>query len=341
MAKKAKITMEHIANKAGVSTNTVSRALSNKPDISSETRESIKKIALALGYSYHSKLANDNIKKQQRTHTVGMVIADNTNPVFSRIVKGAEDVLSQRGYHLILCNTDENYRKEKNAIQLLLERDVDGILITPTQYHKKDISTLTKYHIPFVLMGRHFTELEMDSVVADDKQGAFNAANHLLRLGHRKILFINAPEYISSAKERYEGFAAAFKQNKLEVNNEFIRVCAPKKESAYNTMRSILVEGLNPTAVFAFSDLMMLGIFQAVTEFNLRIPEDISLVGFDDIEFVSLLSPPLTTVYMPKYQLGAESARILLAKIEGQSGIQQLVLPTELKVRTSTRKITE
>lgn len=331
---KKKVTMEHIANIAGVSTNTVSRALSGKPDISTYTREKIKKIALDVGYSFQSKPEDNN--QQQKTHIVGMVIADNTNPVFSRVVKGAEDVLSQSGYQLILCNTDENYRKEKNAIQLLIERGVDGILITPTQLHQKDILTMEKNSIPFVLMGRHFPDAKMSSVVADDKQGAFNAANHLLRLGHRRILFINAPEYISSAKERYSGFVEAFRQNGLEVNHEFLRVCIPKKESAYNTMRSILVEGSKPTAVFTFSDLMMLGVFRAVKEFNLRIPEDISLVGFDDIEFVSLLNPPLTTVYMPKYKIGEESARILLSQIKGQPGINQLVLPTELKVRTST-----
>jgi LacI family transcriptional regulator len=190
---KKKVTMEHIANIAGVSTNTVSRALSGKPDISTYTREKIKKIALDIGYSFQSK-PEDNNKQQQKTHIVGMVIADNTNPVFSKVVKGAEDVLSQSGYQLILCNTDENYRKEKNAIQLLIERDVDGILITPTQLHQKDILIMEKNSIPFVLMGRHFPDEKMSSVVADDRQGAFNAANHLLRLGHRRILFINAPE---------------------------------------------------------------------------------------------------------------------------------------------------
>lgn len=329
--------MNHIATKIGVSTNTVSRALNNRPDISPITREAIKQVAIEMGYTRFT--TNPSISgKKNKTHTVGLVIADNSNPVYSLFVKGAEDILSQNGYHLILCNTDENYLKEKQAINLLLERGVDGILITPTQSKREDIALMEEHHIPFVLIGRHFPNLEVDSVIADDVSGAFHAINHLIRLGHYKILFINAPEYISSAKERCEGFYSAYKQNNIEIDDELIRVCAPNKESAYNVMRSILVEGSAFTAVFTFSDLMMLGAFKAIKEFNLRIPEDISLVGFDNIDFVSLMSPPLTTVNLPKYQMGAEAARILLSHTRGQIDIQQIILPTELIVRTSTAK---
>lgn len=329
--------MKDIAKVAKVSSNTVSRALNDKSDISIETRERILDIAKSMGY-VHNTLAKS--LRSQKTKIVGLVVSDNSNPFFCRVVKGIEDTLSQNGYSLILCNTDENYSKEIVAIDALVGRKVDGILITPTQAERQDISKLISTGISIVLIGRHFHDMEVDYVINDDKGGAFAAVDHLIRLGHKEILFINAPDYISSATERLVGYKEALEKNNLKPNPNLIRVCGNKTERAYNSMKGVLVEGVKFTAVFTFNDIMALGVIKALKEFNLKIPEDISIVGFDDIEFVSMLEPPLTTVYQQKYQLGVESARILLEKMQGKHhNVQQVVLPSELVVRGSTLRI--
>jgi len=330
-----RITLKDIAEEVGVSINTVSRALKNKPDIRVETARKIQDIAVRMGYTSH---LSDKRNKGKWIKTVGLVITDNTNPFFSNVIKGIEDVLSQSGYNLILSNTDEIYVKEKKIIDMLIERRVDGILITPSQVKKDDFLELSKAGIPCVLVGRHFEDLELDFVICDDKEGAFTAVDHLIRLGHKDILFINAPKYISSAIERQAGFEEAFEKNDLELNPSHQRTCEPKLGNAYNMMRSLLIEGISFTAVFTFSDLMMLGVIKALNEEKIRIPADISVVGFDDIEFVSLLNPPLTTIHQDSYRLGVESARLLLSKIHGDEEIHQIVLPTQLIVRGSTKK---
>jgi LacI family transcriptional regulator len=247
--------------------------------------------------------------------------------------------VSQRGFDLILSNTDENYDRERHCIAALLDSGVDGLLLTPSQAKHNDITALVRRGVPFVLVGRHFASMDVNSVVADDRAGAEAAAEHLIRLGHRRVLFVNAPEYISSAEERREGFFAAFAKSGVPADQVLMRTCIPRLDSAYNTMKSVLVEAIPFTAVFAFSDLMMLGIFRALRDAGRKVPGDVSLVGFDDIEFVSLLDPPLTTVHMPKYRLGMESARGLLALLGGRSDRCQMVLPTELIVRSSTARV--
>ncbi len=334
--KDKRVTMKDIARAVGVSTNTVSRALNNKPDIRPETVERIRVVAERMGYAGAKTIKGLRAKG---TKIVGLIIADNTNPFFSSVVKGTEDALSHAGYNLILCNTNENYAKEKSIIEMLVQKRVDGILVTPSQSKEEDISRLVQKGLPLVLVGRHFTDLEVGTVLCDDKAGAMAAVEHLIRLGHRDVLFINAPGYISSAVERQAGFEEAFEKNGLQPNPALVRVCDPKVESAYNTIRSVLIEGIKFTAVFTFSDLMMLGVIKAFREAGVRIPRDVSAVGFDDIEFVSLLSPSLTTVRQQRYQMGFESARLLLSKIHGDKENHRVVLPTELIVRESTAKI--
>jgi LacI family transcriptional regulator len=171
-------------------------------------------------------------------------------------------------------------------------------------------------------------------VYADDLHGAFVATEHLIRLGHREILLFNAPEYISSAAERHAGYQKAFENNDVSLKPEFVRPCAPRMESAYNLMKGIIAEGVRFSALFTFNDLMAVGAIKALKEAGIRIPADVSIVGFDDIEWVSLIDPPLTTVHIPQYRLGQESARMLFNLFNSKEP-QNLILPTELIIRKS------
>jgi LacI family transcriptional regulator len=273
---------------------------------------------------------------------VGLVVADSSNPFFAKVVKGIEDTLNQQGYSLILCNTDEDYGREKKSIEVLVGHGVDGIILTPTQLKSEDIAYLVSKKKPFVLLGRHFKEYSVPNVIGDDRGGANKAIDHLLRLGHRQMLFINASGYISSAEERLQGYQDAFLENGLNVDRSLIRWCEPRMEAAYNEMSAAVLEGVRFSAVFTFSDLMMLGVIKFLRERSIRIPEDCSLVGFDDIDFVSLMSPPLTTVQQDMIRLGKESASMLLQILSGHevSNITKVV-PTKLVVRGTTMRISE
>ena len=328
--------MKDIATKIGVSVNTVSKALTNKPDISLQTKELVFKIAKELGYNYEIVTKSWGT---QNTNVVGLVISDNANPFFAKVVKGVETTLQQQGYGLILCNTNEDYGKEKSAIDVLVQRGIDGIILTPSQSRDEDIAFLLSKKTPFVLLGRHFSSYNVPSVISDDRDGAYKAVDHLLRLGHRRVLFLNAFSHISSAEERLDGYRSAHLDNGAQVDPTLIRNCEPKMESTYNELKSVLLEGIDFSAIFTFSDLMMLGVVRLLHERGIKVPEQYSLIGFDDIDFASLLTPPLTTVFQDTFRLGSESASLLLRMIKGQQveGVSRLV-PTKLVIRGSTAR---
>ena len=331
-----KVTMKDIAGALGVSINTVSKALGNKPDISQGTKDLVYKAARELGYEYEIVPRSWH---SHRTNVVGLIISDNSNPFFAKVVKSVEGTLHNNGYALILCNTDEDYAREKSIIALLVERKIDGIILTPTQSNDEDIAFLLSKKTPFVLLGRHFSSYKVPCILADDRGGAYEAINHLARLGHRRILFINAPSYISSASERLEGYRAAFKDNGIEVDESLIRSCDPKMENAYNEMKGIMLEELDFSAVFTFSDQMMLGVVRVFHEKGIRVPQDCSLVGFDDIDFASIMTPPLTTIVQDTHRLGSECASMLLKMINGQEIAETTkVIPTKAIIRGSTQK---
>lgn len=328
--------MKDIADRAGVSLTTVSRALQNKPEISLATTRRIHEIAAEIGYVQNT-LARS--LRSQRTNIVGLVITDSSNPYFGQVLKGVEQTLNTGGYGLILSHSDELYRNEIDALNVLIGRRVDGILITPAQASGDDIVGLMQAHLPFVLLGRRFAGLETDYVVADDIAGAHSATEHLIRLGHSRILLLNGSSHISSAVERQKGYEQALEDFGIQRDPDLVRHCAPTMESAYNSMKTVLIERIPFSAVFSFSDLMAMGVVRALRETGKRIPDDISVVGFDDIEVSELLEPSLTTVRVPRFRLGVEAARALLSRIGGTPTLIQTVLPTELVVRKSTSRV--
>jgi len=327
------VTLKDIAKEAGVSVNTVSRALNNKPDINFETKNKILEIARRLGYT-PNMLARS--LRSKRTGTIGLVVADISNPFYGSLVKGIENEAREKGYSIILCDTDEEYEKEQEAIQTLVEKRVDGLLIAPVQTKDQDIVELKRQKIPFVLIGRHFDILETDYVITDDVQGAFSATEYLIKKGHRRILFINGSLHISSAKDRLAGYKRALLENGVGYEDRLVRSDVVRMEDGYRIMKEILNNKNNITAVFAYSDLVAFGVIKALRETNLKIPEDIAVVGYDDIEFASTLEPPLTTVCIPRHRLGKEAVRILDKKIKEEfKGPQGIALKTELIIRKS------
>lgn len=329
-------TMKDIAREAGVSINTVSRALNGKPDVNEDTRKRILQIADRLNY-VPNFLAKGLVTKN--TRTIGVIVSDNANPFFARIIKGIEDYARSKGYNIILCNTDERYEKEEEAVRLLRERRVDGLLITltPAQKKRTDILELKRSGVPFVLLNRHMDDIMTDYVINDNVYGAYLAVTHLVKLGHKRIGYISGPPQISSVRERLEGYRKAVFENNIEFDNSLVKESNLKMEDGYRLMKEFLELENKPTAVFTYSDLLAIGALKALKEANLKVPKDIALVGYDDIEFSSLLQVPLTTVHQPRYRIGEEGARILINRIEGKDseGLYQIVLKPELVIRES------
>lgn len=327
------VTMKDIAKKAQVSVNTVSRALNDKPDISETTKEKIQEIAKQLNYKRNILARN---LRTTKTKTIGVVISDNSNPFFAKVLKGIQDATNGQGYQIILCNTEEKYEKEEEAVRLLLELRIAGLLITPTQARIDNLLELKQLGVPFVLLARKIENIMANYVVCDDVPGAYIATSYIIQQGHRKIAFLGGLSGISDAKGRLEGYKQALSENQVEFNPFLVRAGCFDPETGYEAMKQILMEQERPTAVFCFSDYVAMGAIKAIQEKQLEIPEDIAVVGYDDIEFATYLKIPLTTIKNPKYSMGVEATKLLLGIIEGKiTQPQQVILKPELTIRES------
>ena len=330
------VTMRDVAREAGVSVNTVSRALSGKPDVSPETRARVLKIAERLGYR-PNRLARG--LRSNKTGTIGVIVTDIANPFFGALVKGVERAARQHDYSIILQDTDEDYEREKEAIQVMLAERVDGLLITPVQTKTETIEELKEAGLPFVLLGRYFDGLETDYVVTDDVQGGYLATEHLIKLGHKRIAMINGPLHISSAKERFQGYKKALDHYGIELDESMVSTGAITMDDGYRISKSLLSRTNRPTAIFTYSDFVAFGVMRAVREVGLRIPEDVAVVGYDDVGFSSCLEVPLTTVRIPKEKLGSKAMESLISKMSNErelAGFQKVKLPVKLVIRETT-----
>jgi len=308
------ITLRMVAEKAGVSVNTASRAINNKPDINQETKKRIFKVAQELGYVRNNTAVALRTKK---TGTIGVVIEDNRNPFYAEVLNGMEVAAREKNYHIILTNTQKDYKKEEEAINLLLAKRVDGLLIDPVQDRDDDINSLVEANIPFVVVGRDFENIELDAVYNDEVKGGFLATEYLIKKGHKRIALIDGFLYKSPAKGRLEGYKKALKKYGISMDDALVSVGDIDVKDGYERTKQMLEKDLDFTAIFAYNDMMAFGAMQAIREKGLRIPEDIGLVGYDDIPFCSLMDPALTTIRLKKQELGIESVKLLLSRING------------------------
>lgn len=325
--------MKEVAEAARVSVNTVSRALNGKPEISPETRAKILEVAAKLGYR-PNRLARG--LRSNKTGIIGVIVADIANPYFSMLVKGIVKATRAHDYSIVLQSTDENYAREEEAIQVLLAERVDGVLLAPTQRGTETIEELDESGIPFVLMSRYFTELDTDYVIMDDLQGGFLATEYLLKQGHERIAMVNGPLYISSARERFEGYKKALSEHGLKVDTSLIVTGALTMNDGYKAARRLL-QSSPPSAIFAFSDFVAFGVMRALREQGLKVPKDVAVVGFDDIMFASCLETPLTTVGGRTEMVGYEAAELLIRKLSGKGAteLHQIRLPVQLVMRAT------
>jgi LacI family transcriptional regulator len=334
---KTRTTIADVAAAAGVHPSTVSRVLSagGPSSIAGATARRVTAAADRLGYR-PSAIARS--LRLRRTLTLGMLVPDITNPFFSSIIKGAEDAARGRGYNLILCNTEDLPEREASYLAVLRERQVDGLLIASSRMGNATITGLRRDRFPFVLLNRSARAAADLAVLVDNKAGAEAVVAHLAGLGHLRVAHIAGPSTTTTGAERGAGFIAAARANGLATDRRLLIEAEAFSEAAgYTAARALLAREDRTTAIFAANDLIAIGALAAVREAGLRVPHDISIVGFNDIPLAGLLEPALTTVRVPQLEMGQRAAELLVARLEGrQHGPGRVILPTTLIVRASS-----
>ena len=328
-----RVNIADVAREAGVSVQTVSRALNNKGEISQETRERVLETVKRLGYRPNT-LARGLVT--QKTATLGLVVPDIANPFFSEVVRGAEDAAHHEGYSLLLCNAMEDPTRELEALRTLEAQRVDGIVLCSSRLSDSDLAAMTGRLPAVVLVNRDWTTPAFPSACIDDEAGALCGTQHLLCSGRRAIGFLAGPSASRSGLHRGAGYRRALLAAGQSVNPELSVVCKPDLEGGYGAARRLLARGPELDALLCYNDLVAVGALQACASEGRRVPEDVALVGFDDILLAGLVTPPLTTLRSDRRRLGGEAVRLLLQAVGGcVDGCENVVLQPELIVRAS------
>jgi LacI family transcriptional regulator len=325
-------TMKDVAKRAGVSPTTVSHIINNTRYVSEDLTERVMQAIEELEYRPYGLARSLRIKQ---SHTVGVLIPDNTNPYFAEIARLVEDECFRNGYNVIICNTEQDPRKELTYLRLLTEKAADGVFFVSTGDDAEAIEALGRQRIISVLVDRDIPELDLDRVVSDNETGAYIATKHLLDLGHRGIDCIAGPSGIASTEARLAGYRRAMEEagaTGRTVYGDF------QVESGYRGFLELYADTEPGTAILACNDLMAMGVLHGAAEQRLRVPYDLSVVGFDDIQLASFAVPSLTTIRQPKQQIVSEAVSLLLGRITGDNleGMQHRVLTPELVVRESS-----
>jgi DNA-binding LacI/PurR family transcriptional regulator len=327
--------MQEIAKMAGVSLGTVSHVLNNSAGVRESVRKRVLDAVEATGYQ-PSQLARG--LRRDKTNMIGMIIPDLTNPFFPAVVRGAEDVAFANGYRLILCNTDNDHAKELAHLNALRTYLPAGLIVIPSNF--SDLTVLAQSYrkagAAVVCVDRLPRDWKGDSVTVANEEGAYAAANLLTRMGHRHIAVITGPLHLTNAQDRVAGFKRALKDAKIEVPQDYMQETTFDRQGGYSKSLVLLRMLPRPTAIFATNDMIAIGVLVAIREMGLRCPEDVSVVGFDNLGFAETTSPALTSVHQPGYQLGTTAARLLLDRVAGDTGpAKHCLLQTELKIRSS------
>ncbi len=321
-----KITLKDIACATGFTVNTVSHALNDKPDISDSTKKLIRLKAEELGY------VKNIIASSMRTgytKTLAVIMSDISNPFFGIMVKLIENYARKFDYNTFIINTDEDSNLEMLAIYSALGKKVDGIILCPCQKNRESIDFLKQSGCPFVLLGRHFSDLDVDFVSSDDVTGAFLATEHLIKLGMKDILYLNGPPYISSAIERLAGYRSALKKYGLAYNSKLVRRVPTIGGRCTSIFRKLVSEQIEYDAVFAFSDLVAMEAISNIPDKN------IPVIGYDNIMSDMRFPYPLSSIDYNKKQLAEQLVSALLKKIRGDADAVsiQKYMATHLVVR--------
>jgi LacI family transcriptional regulator len=334
---KRRITIEDVAQAAGVSRQTVSRAINNKGEISPATQERVMEAVQALDYR-PSRVARGLATR--RTRTIGLVVPDITNPFFPEIARGVQDAARGEDYSVFLCNTDESPDEELQVLHSLAAQPVDGILLFGSRIGDADLAVFADGYRPLVAFNCFLAHPAVSLILVDNQRGAKLAVDHLADQGHTAIGLLAGPVTSPSSAQRVEGFRQAMAARGLPTPQDWILPGHPTIKGGYQAARRLLAEHPQVSAVFAYNDLSALGAVQACAELGRRVPGGCAIIGFDDIRLAAMVSPSLTSVRVNKYYLGRQATIRLLAMLdEPDATFPPIRVDVELVVRESTQKM--
>ncbi len=339
MAGAQRVKLIDVALAAGVHPGTASRALNpaTRGRVSPETSRRILKVAERLGYVPNT-LARG--LRTSKSFVVAMVVPDITNPLFPPMVRAAEQVLSLAGYTLVLTDTDNDSDTERRQVEQLRARGTDGFIIATARWHDPLLEEIADHGVPAVLVNRNIGSHRLPYVGGDERTGMQLAVEHLAELGHRRMVHLGGPQDTSTGRTRASAFRQGMDGLGLPTSRSMVRVCTSYTEAAgAEATRRLLESGQDVTAILCGNDLIAMGALTVLAAAGIRCPDDMSVIGFNNIAMVDRLTPPLTTVRLPLHQIGELSARLLLAEIEGgpqNAGAVQTLLSVQLAVRGTT-----
>ena len=317
-------TMKDIAKLAGVSTSTVSHVINKTRFVSEEISERVNNAAKELNYYAPSALARS--LKVNRTKTIGMLVTTSTNPFFGEVVKGVERSCYQKGYSLILCSTEGDNERMRESINTLLQKRVDGLILMCSSLEGERIDVFERYpDIPVVVMDWGPMLFTSDKIQDNSLRGGYLAAKYLIDCGHKEVGCITGPLIKHQAQMRYEGYKRAMLEAELEFNANWIVESDFECEGGYQALKKMVERGPLPSSIFVSNDMMAMGVINAANELGIQIPEQLSIIGYDDIHIAKFMSPSLTTIHQPKYRLGQAAVETLLRKLDEKSDEAQVV----------------
>jgi LacI family transcriptional regulator len=341
--KKSNITIKDLARELSVSPSTISRALKDHPDISTETKKAVKELAEKWNYQPNSVALS---LRQNKTNTIGVIIPEIAHFFFSAVISGIEDIAHSAGYHVIISQSNESYEREVMNTKALFNSRVDGILLSVSRETKNydHLQKLIDSNVPLVFFDRVIDNINACKVIVNDEQGAYEATTHLIEQGFYRIAHLAGPQNLAISNNRLNGYKAALADNKNMIDDNLVKICGlGTYEEAEAITNELLDYRFPPDAIFANNDVAAYGAMTAIKKRGLRIPQDIAIVGFSNWRFSSLIEPALSSVTQPGFKMGQEATRLLMKQImqpDDEEAITETIsLKTNLVVRESSLKI--
>lgn len=334
-----KLNINQIAQKAKVSVATVSRVINGADCVKPETRERVLKIIKE--YDYVPNSSAQNLSKSS-SQNIGVILSDLENPFFQRVLRGVTRVADERGYNILIYNTDEQIEKEHRILRSAKGADLAGIIVCPVVYSDPEandiLKTFERKNIPVVLIDRSIEESDFDQVLVDNEKGAYEAVSVLIKAGHRKIGFLKGDSNVYPIREREHGYLRALKENHISYRREYVISCDQKFEIAYQQMSTLMEQPDPPTAIFTSNNMMTLGCVRYLIQKKYHIGKNISVIGFDDIEMFEMLGIPMSAVTRSEEQMGEAAMEMILKRLK--DGIKEhecLMIPSHLVLRGSEK----
>ena len=329
------VSLNDVAKSAGVSIATVSRVINDSPNVNAETRTRVQQVIKKLKFS-PNRVAKRLRNRYASGNLLGVLIPDIQNPFYVEVLRGIEDVTYDNKYALIMCNFSQDEKKEKLYLDILQSESVDGLIAAPTHEHDQKVINLVKSGLPIVCVDRGLSGVDVDVVLVENKMGAYAAVDHLAKKGYSRIAYISGLPQLPSSQQREAGYLEALQANRLPVDRELIKYGDSRHESGVSLCEELLNLPEPADAVFTGNNLITLGALETIRRKGLKVPENIAVVGFDDMYWSSSLNPPLTAVRQPAYEIGKRAAELLIQRISDPARpTVSMILKTELMIRSS------